>query len=616
LDASADATPVPSCDAGIANDAGAVLCPSGVVYVSAAGDDSVDGCSPCAPKKTIVAALAQVASALAKAPDGGAGAPVTEIHVCKGSYSESGLALTVPASILGGYDCATWTRTVTYGYPTFDGTNATVVTNGNASAQAATLTVTAALGSAVHVDGLELQGLPGLTQASYAVSVTHGAALVLSNDQIEGAVGKMLTVSASPATAGVFINGATPEITACSITGGAGQSSGVGSAGVWIQGQSAPSVHGNTIGGGSGSPASGGLFAENYQMPLTSAQGTAIVGNIISAGDVAAAAYGVRLLAGQAEADVVGNVITATGAQSGTAVGIDVGINASGPIVVSSNRIVVGSQGASPAFVYGVVSESGLERVSIVNNMIWASVTSAFSAGVETRTLNPLIAYNTVFGGSNASSNEAVGAQVRVTSQTGAVGPNAVIADNLLIGGGSTANTVAIGTNACQSWLTTPAGAVPAIAVLDNNVLMNDSGGLVAYDSSLQGACTPLSPITTAEQAETFVRGGSGATAGANLRISTTCAEAGDPQCLNLPGCDGTTANTAACLTNLFGAWSAQDSGASTLTSTGWQLVAGVPCQVSKGGASVSGAPGVDLFGQPRTPPVSIGADEFDGQCK
>lgn len=618
-DALPDVLTAPSCDAGIANDAGSVLCPGGVTYVSTTGDDAWDGCSPCFPKKTIAAAIGQVATAVKTPADGGAGTPVTEIHVCKGSYAESGLTLSVPVSLLGGYDCTYWTRTATYGYPTFDGTNATTVTNANAAAQSATFIVSAAkaaIGHGVTIDGFTFQGLPGTPQASYAVSVTDGAAPLLSNDQIDGAVGAMVTLAAAPATAGLAVAGASPEVKACSLTGGAGQSSGTdGSAGVLIQGASAPYVHGNTIAGGSGTPASDGLLVSGATLPLTSATGSAIEGNTVSAGTSATNAYGIRTTGGSANVDVVGNVVTATGAESGTIAGID--LESLVTSVVAQNRVAVGTLGASTGFTYGVLGDNGASTIE--DNMIWAAPTANFSAGVEIRTQSPVIVSNTIYGGSNGSANEAVGAQLRIVSSTPPQGNDATVVDNLLIGGGSTVATAAIGTNACQTWMEATNGQIPVIAFLENNVMMNDAIGLLAYDQLVPEGiafleCGSTATSATPEQAESFVRANAASSASANLTVATTCADAGDPQCVYLAGCDGTTANTPTCLANLFGAWSAKDAGSTALLTTGWRLVAGGPCAVSKGGLSSLGLP-YDLFGQPRTPPVSIGADEFDGKC-
>src|SRR5262245_14566031 len=90
------------------------MAPCPVLYVSASrGNDANSGCSTGNPKHSIGAAL----SALTL--------DTREVHVCRGEYMEPGIALTLP--LYGGYDCTTWQRTATYGYPSFDGTNETVL---------------------------------------------------------------------------------------------------------------------------------------------------------------------------------------------------------------------------------------------------------------------------------------------------------------------------------------------------------------------------------------------------------------------------------------------------------------------------------------------------------
>ncbi|HWL84520.1 MAG TPA: hypothetical protein VNO21_01890, partial [Polyangiaceae bacterium] len=124
-------------------------CPDRVLYVSKSGDDHNYGCSRVAPRKTIAATIALARDI---------GARGHEIHVCQGTYTESGLSLDYPVSLGGAYDCVSWTRTSGYGMAgNFDGAHPTLLEHDGASG--ATLSIRgASVGADVTIDGLTIHG--------------------------------------------------------------------------------------------------------------------------------------------------------------------------------------------------------------------------------------------------------------------------------------------------------------------------------------------------------------------------------------------------------------------------------------------------------------------------
>ena len=112
------------------------------------------------------------------------------MHACKGTYSEMALSLSAPVSLRGAYDCATWTRTATFGYPTFDGVNATIVENGSPASQAQTLVLSGNVPSSTIVDGLAMiAGAPALDATTEGVLVHGSASPVITDVEVTGGAG-------------------------------------------------------------------------------------------------------------------------------------------------------------------------------------------------------------------------------------------------------------------------------------------------------------------------------------------------------------------------------------------------------------------------------------------
>ncbi len=262
VDATRDAGCETACGSGTSCVAGACVpgCAGKIVYVSGAtGDDARDGCTPKAAKKTITSALAFVeTSALVG----------HEVHVCKGTYAEN-LVLKVPASLLGGYDCATWARVDGYGAPKFDPVNETTLTGAAAPLAVEVLRIVSArITKAILVDGFTIRGNTSTPLRSVGVLVDEQAAPVLSNDKIDGGGGINSTAfvpsGEGASSVGVAVRGdAYPEIVDDVITGGSGVSSsatipGNGSLGIEIAGTARGAhIHRNKISGGSGVSSAG-----------------------------------------------------------------------------------------------------------------------------------------------------------------------------------------------------------------------------------------------------------------------------------------------------------------------------------------------------------------------
>jgi hypothetical protein len=128
------------------------------------------------------------------------------------------------ASLTGGYSSSTWARTATYGYPSFDATNETVLEVTTSNVSGATLTIT---GSSGTVDGFTIQGqLTGsISATAAAIRVTGLGTPTISNDHLLGGATTyaITTPDPTPASAGLVVDdGASPIVTMDTIEGGSG----------------------------------------------------------------------------------------------------------------------------------------------------------------------------------------------------------------------------------------------------------------------------------------------------------------------------------------------------------------------------------------------------------
>jgi hypothetical protein len=604
----------------------APLCAGPVVYVSVTtGSDANPGCSNAAPKKSIGAALAAAQAA----------GTVTSIEVCKGVYNESGLVLTTATSLLGGYGCVDWKRSSGYGYPTFDGTAATVIQNSNPTINSATLNVaTSAVTSAALVDGFTILGATSgtITNSAAAVVCSNNASPTLSNNQLSGG---SVTAPTGNASAGVLVlTGANPVITGNKINGGSGTipttstEAGHASVGIYADGSSAGlQIVGNAINGGSGNAlntTSGGSVA--VSLLGTSGSGTGpsytvrsnalVAGTGTSMEDVPTTGL---FLNGMMTVVVDSNSIDGGGGTTGTACSVGVSVNGTGPSTFTANRIYAGNCGLTST----TTAPQGLKLIGplgptvVYNNMIhggtaagapsvfWAAILLGDVTGADIR-------HNTLVAGASASSNAQGIVLNNGTSGT-------TIANNIVAGSGINAGVV-IGQ--C------PDAGPPALQSLENNLIFGTTQGLFKWANCYGGAGFGSVDALTADILATEP----GATVQGNVTIASTCTTDGgtDSGCIVSAGCT----SPQACLTTFFGGWDTPSNGYANLFPTtpfagacplqtlppegnGWTL--GVttipPCRVTQSSLDdhTTTGLGVDLYGNCRSSTPTMGAEEESG---
>ena len=579
-------------------------CTGGTLYVSPTGSDSNSGCSQTEPLQTLTRALKV-------GRDQGA-ALVSEIHACKGAYAEHGLVLDFPASLRGAYDCASWTRTATFGSPTFDGTNATEIDDLDTSSTSSIVTLTisgSAVGSGVTVDGFTINGAGG-TSPSVAVNVS-GASPILENDVVTG--GNPTESSANIASIGVnVVGGGSPEIRFDKISGGAGTStsastSATGSIGLALGGDAAsPSVHDDTIEGGGGTATSGagsvgiaivgGTPAIFKKLEVDGGTGT-----ITKTGGASA---GVSTVAsGTIEFDDCtlhgGNGSCASATSACSNVGIVAGV---GTLVLRSNRIYGGDSTGSTADGSSAISVSGLAGFTAENNMIHGGNGSANANEGSTRAIEmteitgPILRGNTFYSGNPGSDSSATSADLVIDPNVSGV----VLADNLFMTSGVRDAGVFV---SCSPDL---------VSQVQNNVFLRETNALV-YGGGGSGTCGAVAmsypAVGGASGLESFFQASSSkATVSGNVLTTSSC-PVGDSTCVVTSTCT----SSSACDAAFIAAWSGTDSGYTTLLGEGWKL--NLLCVASHGGLDLGSALPKDFYGANRTAPFSAGAHEQDGAC-
>jgi hypothetical protein len=599
------------CSGGAAPDAGPVSCPGRVVYVSAdTGNDANTGCVPCAPKRTIASALAQLqASGPADAGAGADAGPPPEVHVCAGTYNETSLVIRTPVSLLGGYDCAGWTRTATYGWPSFDGAQESVIQNAQYASQASTLVVTAP----ALVDGFTVRGAVEATSMSAALEVRAPLGVIVSNDHIVGG-SNVPTNAATMGSIGLYLNGDVATTVAQDwIDGGSGSTTvqGVGSVGMYVLGAGAdvnfPSIHDNRIGGGTGF----GVFPGRAATAMAFAKAgdfradptRAVTRNLIDGGTGNGSTSGV--IEGIAHAWATGAVFSANDIRGGTDLGGGGTTGIAWPfgsLTAIGNRIYAGNCPASTNDgSVGIQFYGSNSPGIVVNNMIHGG-TSPFPLGIDLFGNGVVVAYNTIFGGSSNASQG--GSAIALSTPTFGTLVAARIFNNLFMGASAINDAPVLGT-VCMA--TTPA----QVQSFQNNAIL---GAAVPFKYSPACATAPTGPFTIALMEQEI--GKSGTASGNRILAASLCPGTGcDSACTLAAGSEG------ACLQSLFSAWSQNDHGFTTLVGGAWPLHGGDPCLVTRGGtvdATLGSIEQVDFFGNARTAvgPVSIGAAEFDGTCQ
>jgi hypothetical protein len=552
---------------------------SGVVYASVeAGSDTNSGLSPAAPKKTLVAAIAA-----AIALDAGA-----EVHACAGTYAETALDLNGAVSLRGAYDCATWTRTATFGYPTFDHANDTIVENANPAVQSGTLDVSGTVPSSSVVDGLTIVGAPVLDGTTIGVLFKDEASPVLRDDTVTGGGGQQ---SSSLGSIGVSISAASaPEVVDDAINGGTGTP---GSAGVQIKSTATPHVHDALVSGGLGDYAIG-IYVQSGVSGVDALYGLAV--SACDSPGVSGTSSAIQIDAPDAGVDVVGSVLTGcAGLADAGASSVGVRVTSVGTLNVLEDRVFAGSRSGPSAFTAGVQIVSA-STATVRNSMLHGGdVTGGNADGLSILAAGSAnIQDDTIYAGAQDG-----------TSIVLLAGAGSVKVTNVIVLGGGTGQThPGLFAASCSGVLTS----------LDHDLFANFASAI--YTCNLPDGGVGAT-AQTPEQLEALLP-----VASDDLVYASTAAcsdDAGD--CVPSPACPGT---PTACLGALFGpSWTSDDGVTGLLSPSaapdggtiqgGWTLPDGTPCAIALGGVPVAGI-STDLYGNPRNAATpTIGAAEVLG---
>jgi hypothetical protein len=568
-------------------------CRDKILYVSGdSGKDGNDGCAPDRPVRTIGAALAFVATQDLRAH---------EIHVCRGTYSERALVLDHAASLRGGYNCVSWTRADTFGAAgKFKDPNETIIEDADVSASTTTLDVRgAAVAAGTIVDGFTIDGPQAGASSGAAVTVHEDAAPVLSDLQVVG--GATSSSSSVPGSIGIEVaNGADPEITRCSVSGGAGKAAAfTGSVGIYVH-DAAASISDDSIDAGIGSGRGGavGIFVDqrsstipmtiarnhvSWNGPHSIAQNTnAVYGMLVTSGDVAIVDN--TVIGGAAACDAggcatAGILVTAPAkaiVRTNVVYGGDITLD--GPAGAAAEGIVVGGL-ASPEIVGNVIHGGGAGSIPALG----AVVALDLSGGSGAQVIG-----NTIVLDGGVSGTTRVG--VRIIN--GATAPT--IRGNLFVGGLG-ANEVGIARGSCQG---------STVTNLHDNVFLAVSftGQDVTTTTTL---CDTIKNLPSpSDVAATF-----GVASPNDLVLAPLCT---DPSYCIVSPC--TSAQTCAAL--VFKSWDASGGATNVSSPGGFQLAPGVRCQIAQRAYPLPSDATQDVYGAPRTGPTfSVGAAEYDGTC-
>ena len=562
-----------------------------IVYVSAAsGSDANDGLSTAHPKKTIVAALGAAASL----------GPGVAVEVCAGLYAETKLVVTGAVSLLGGYDCTSWTRSPTYGYPTFNPSAVSVIHNASAATQAATVLVSGAAAKAL-VDGFTIDGAPSLLGTTSGVHVIDQATPALTNLQVTGGGGAGGTLGAG--SVGILADAASaPTIEGCSVSGGTGSGT-IGSMGVGLSTTGKPVVAGSWIRGGTGTCAPAPCTGALGMNVLATMTGTALYGDVIDGTDAAGDvdnSVGIAIGGASLPVDVVTcDIRGGTGSTPATA-SVGVVVSAAGATVrLIADRIYGGSRTGTDVGTAGVIATT-VGTIQIVDTYVHGgdvpTGAGSTSAGVEIGGTGSVVAFDTIYTGGWA------GEAIVLTSGT----TGAVVSDSLLLGADS--SDVAILATACSGM----------IQSIDHTAFANFDTGLYECET---GTGTSAAVTSVTGLAALFPS----ASSDRIVETQSACSTAGDSAyCVPTPACPGTATS---CLPALFGAsWTTSDDGYGGLFTSkatldggaplgGWTLATGTSCLLAHGGIPISGI-ATDAFGTTRSATPTMGAAEYTAPCQ
>ena len=556
-----------------------------IVYVSMSGDDTATGLDPAHPKKTVTAGLAA-----AKVLPGPA-----EVHVCKGTYTEDGVLVDFDVKLEGVYDCTTWTRTTTYGYPHPDGVDLTLLASPDTTAQEAAIVVTGPVTRAAVIDGLAITGAPTTSAHTDGVRVTGSASPTLSNDVIAGGSGQAAVSTGATGSIGILVDAqAAPEIEGCFVSGGLGRGT-VGSTGVVLDSTGGVSLHDSIATGGTGQTlvtSGASAIGVDVRTALTTPLSSLIVSGTDQAG-TSGQSIGVRIAGASVTAVVAGCFIEGGLGLDTSATSVGLVIDApSGGITLSGDRVYGGQRTFGTQQTVGVfVLAAG--SLTIENTLVHAgtvqNASGAYTVGIDLDAVaSPVLAFDTVYTG--AAAGTAIAFNPGVTG--------ALIRDDLILGSDATIGSIGVATTMCGGM----------IASLDHTAF----GNLQLLYQCANGGDPPTQAANLTELGLTL-----GAAESNDVAVQGVCVSA-DATCATFVGCPGT---SAACLPGIFGSTWSSDDGISSLFGQsgpdagapvqGWTLVPGAACTIASGGTMYGGVT-TDAYGAKRAPMTpTMGAVEY-----
>jgi hypothetical protein len=538
-------------------------CRERTVFVASDGNDSASGCSSKNPKRTIGGAIARVKAVNAQGH---------EIHICRGTYPESGLVLDHPVALRGDYECSTWTQSANGGAPTYSPTNEVIIDSTTPSTP--TLVVRGAATKDVLLERLTIKGVNVALQVveDAAPHVLDSTIFAGSGEQSRGIV--------------IGVRGA-PWIDKTRVNGGTGTK---GSAGVDLIATGSGRFTDDQI---NGQGVVGTTSAPSVGMIITDAAGTVTIErSIILGGNGGADAPNVPfgsagLAISRSNVDIFDNGISAgtpTCGQGCAAVGIETtyGSAKEGKLRVHRNRIYGGDVSTSSVSVptrnynFGIRITGGSDHEIFSNDFLAGNkagngdlTEGIFVAAVQ----GTQIVGNTILSGRTPTATTPLEPAIHLHTAGGTT-----IRNNLLAGMFPDAERRATIYLQCLA-------DTGAFADFSNNAWLTGSNSDLALKFCDGGP--PAVSVKTEAQLIAVI-----------------------------PGAKGSVIQTTTPLTNVFEGWLASSNGYDLMYAGHFKLKPNVvPCTIAEGGTTPTLMSNFDAFKTIRTLPTSIGAHEYAGLC-
>ncbi|MCX7679199.1 MAG: DUF1565 domain-containing protein [Spirochaetes bacterium] len=574
----------------------------------ASGDDFNEG-SQTSPLKTIAAAIVR-ASMSSK----------NSIAVCAGTYDENQLTLSDDISLYGSYECSTWTKTSSYGYPTFDKTNETIIRpSGYSPSAIETLKIQGAIiDRSVVIDGFTIEGAAGQSDGACGIYITGGALPTISNCIINGGSSNASAINTN-AGVGIVVDDGSPEICKNIINGGSGSSTQANfvNIGIHVKNAASPYIHHNNITGGSGTNNNSTTSSYGAVGILWLSSGSAKEGvNPIEYNTIFGGTPTVNSGTQQAEVQIgvkianpsfldilhndinAGNGITVSTDYPRNSVGIWIDIPNSGTIKIYANKIYGGDLTSGKCHLKAILlRHSG--TVTIANNMLYGGDSDYNMTGINhdcgciwieanASSCVTKIYYNTAFLGRGQSAS--AGATIAFFALNSSAHGSYYIENNLLFSDNIINNWPLVG------------GQLYFTSFRNNVLTYGGSGGNRIYSTWYSGGDCGLpqwGTYATVAEVESCVSSHGGLASG-NFIVGNT----------------GTPIATTIIAQKIFTSWDLGTHGYTEFTNNQWQLVKksdGGNSSITEGARDLGvDQPTDDFYGNPRTPPFSIGAHEQD----